>query len=678
MTVLGMGALALGAPALIAMDGDDEGTPPSSRAPLTPEMYGAGDHYDATVDDRPAIQRAIDAAVELGRPLRFLRSRYALFRPARTSPYDRQFATDGHYLIVRGDLDLLGAPGGTTLVFLGERGAPGETFRLIAGTDATPARDRVWRGHGLYFLRPGGWQPSPLLWRFSMRDVLLDGDCRYTGNFAGPPHPVTGDGWDFSHKPWNGGDQNLYFDMTLIGGGAVRWRGEMLYGMGGPGTKATLAQLPRIPRMVITDATFSDCNATLNNTGGHVRAHFMRTTFARGGLAEVLAPQGHRYTGCRARDCNGGGYCGGPDPDYVGPQIFLAQHDRATPIPWIEFEDCQFDNCGSVRFGSFVRGAVRGTDTEFGLFPVGRNSDVQLKVESRLDRRDRLIGFRMDVAANDLTTPADGMPPGSAAVASIAGKVMTVQTMAARPLLPGMTVVGRGIAIGTRITATLGAATHAVDPAQSVAPGPVDVGFYNEPMANIAIDLTLSRSTAARSAGRRWTSPFNGAGLVRADSVRLTARGELAFLHTTWGFSLDPAQVRAMPLIDERAVAFDQSYGDGLNGQDIRLDSGETRIQPTRTLVTLRAAHAGPHRCEVATDWPAIGAFRPTYSNGQEIVLVHGGGTAAFTFATTGAGLRLAAPRALARGGASLRLRYDATIRLWVEVAWRPAPSPGA
>ncbi|MFV1996114.1 MAG: right-handed parallel beta-helix repeat-containing protein, partial [Verrucomicrobiales bacterium] len=86
------------------------------------------------------------------------------------------------------------------------------------------------------------------------RGLALRGNCRRTGNSVVGGDPVTGDGWDMSHKAISsfGVVEGLLVENCLLEG----WRGEIIYG-GSRGVRG----------LRIVDSTIANCNASAVSTG---------------------------------------------------------------------------------------------------------------------------------------------------------------------------------------------------------------------------------------------------------------------------------------------------------------------------------------------------------------------------------------------------------------------------
>ncbi len=118
--------------------------------------------------------------------------------------------------IKRDGVTLQGAGAGRTI--LRTRSA----FSLVAG--------KVVRGTGIRIF--GTRLPAAPRRDVTLRDFELDGGAGYTGNFAWPANPTTGDGWDITHKGIVLSSDDQVDGVVLEGIHVHRYRGEVIYAGG--------------------------------------------------------------------------------------------------------------------------------------------------------------------------------------------------------------------------------------------------------------------------------------------------------------------------------------------------------------------------------------------------------------------------------------------------------------
>lgn len=602
---------------------------------ITPEMRNALSAVDPDEDDQPFVQEAIDIAVTYGVELKLLRD-YNIRKPSSLNRGKRG------YLTAEGSFAISGAPNliWPTLNFLSETGG-----NVDADTN---------RSIGLYFVRPGGWTATPVLWSFKCHNVCLDGNVSWAG--------VDGAAFDLWHKPWNGNDQNVYFDLDIDRVKLIHWRGEMNYGLNGPENMATLELLPRVPVARIRNMWCEESALNLLNYGGHQILDLDGFYGTKGQLAECLHSHGARYDNFFAEDVDGGTIVGGPSPDFGLPNVFWGKNPRDGTDKKVVLNNFVVrKSSDAIRLGGNVEFDIRAIDAEIGVFPVQRLSHVRGRLDTAVDQRTDLssafsvfpgVGWDSEAGAD-----SDYTAPKSAATASFSGSTMTMTAIVSETVttVNGPIIVaqaGHNVAAGTsggrtalnpftriveQLTGTPGGpGTYTIEPPvpSPISSQTVTIGQLTEPAINIDVDVTVGRSPSAVLNGRFFQQAFAGAGPIKPDTVRLKARGEGVIRTSSWGFSDDVDEVGVVPLIDDEVVFKDDAFGTGYYGQILSVTgAGTYKVIRNRVLLTVSA---GTHAISLAKELPdptgGNGAHEHGYSRGWKITLFNtGSGTVTFS-----------------------------------------------
>ena len=360
------------------------------------------------VDDRPAIQAAIDYAEAVGAAeLRFEAARYRIDCPLRTSPVADARAEDGHPLVVRKSLALRGcAPVRTVLDFRahggGDPDASWQSVRQAAGSPAIA----VWRGGGLFVQgdaeRPAGG--AHRIARLEIDRLIFRGNRSRTGNGVYPADPATGDGWDVTDKGFWLQDVHVG-EVMLRDTDFIGWRGEIFYAVGADDALERLSlsrcriltgngnglNLGCDPILEVEDCEFGDCKIAQEDTGKS-RAHFRN---------------------CRWRDCEYVWIGGGPTAQRQYSYKYPTR-DTAAPVPALHLQDCRFEDCGIVWVKSWVTGRIRTVDSTVALDASQGEAlrDVDLEIDAWLDRRAGFHAFAL-YGVPSLTEQVDGAPDGT-------------------------------------------------------------------------------------------------------------------------------------------------------------------------------------------------------------------------------------------------------------------------
>lgn len=355
---------------------------------VTPEQAGATGAVGT--NDQPAIQTTIDYATAMGVPEVHLKGAYEAWCPQRTSPLQTQ-ADDGHLLVIRGNIAIIGLGAGATINRRNYLGAD----PVNQQTMANPAEGR-WRGGGLFWTHTGTIDQNTTV---ILRNFKLDGGINQGSDFTAYDQITTQDGWDLTDKGiWV---QDLRSGTLIMEDVEItRFRGEINYWSGYSDATST-------DRLSMTRCFIHETNGDANNaTGGYAEFHHCR--FGKANSAEeALGRSGHRYYDCEFFDCNGLTFVGGPDPIFQTGYIYTYPIRQPGYVPWIELSNCTFRNCKAVQIGNWVRGNVTAIDS---YFNAGA-SDVALTINAWLDSASGYTAVIMS-GPPTLTTQFDGCPAG--------------------------------------------------------------------------------------------------------------------------------------------------------------------------------------------------------------------------------------------------------------------------
>lgn len=341
---------------------------------------------DGQANDQPAIQAAIAYAEAIGvRTITFGAATYRLHCPVRTSEpagAASEHYYDGHPIVVSSPLVLRSVRhGGSRLAFRHVDGSPrGPNYQLVM-SPAT-GQPTVWRGGGIFLrcpaLAPADYADRPGL---TLIDLTLDGGIPRSGFYDWPARASDGDGWDITDKGiWVEGDR-ISGDIRLIRTTVSGFRGELIYQAGSGNGE-----------IQIRAAVLSDTNGNLIQAGGtslDIDGLIGRNAFQ---AYEGWAGRNGRMVNTVFENCvKTGGIAGGR----FSPGAFNNAPTRMDDgqAPWLVI-DAQFNNCGVVRLGSWVRGQIRLTDSFLMLdanevYREGLH-DVDLEVLAQVDQLDNL------------------------------------------------------------------------------------------------------------------------------------------------------------------------------------------------------------------------------------------------------------------------------------------------
>lgn len=355
---------------------------------VTPEQAGATGAVGT--NDQPAIQAAIDYATAMHIPEVHLKGAYEAWTPPRTTAL-HTYGDDGHLLVIRGSVALIGLGAGATINRKNYLGNDPVNQQQMPN----PA-EGMWRGGGLYWTHAGTIDQNTTV---ILKNFKLDGGINQGTDFSVHDPLTTQDGWDLTDKGiWV---QDLRSGTLIMEDVEVtRFRGEINYWAGYSDATST-------DRLVMTRCHIHETNGDANNsTGGYAEFHHCR--FGKANSAEeALGRSGHRYYDCEFYDCNGLTFVGGPDPIFQTGYIYTYPIRQPGYVPWIEFANCTIRNCKAVQIGNWVRGTITAIDS---YFSAGA-SDVALTINAWLDNAN---GFTAVTIAGPptLTTQFDGCPAG--------------------------------------------------------------------------------------------------------------------------------------------------------------------------------------------------------------------------------------------------------------------------
>ena len=364
---------------------------------LSVEQGGA--KGSAAVNDQPAIQAAIDYAGAAGiERLRFTRDYYQLWAPQRSSPASAIHASDGHYLTIRHTLTMEGTA--ATRSVLDCRSTTGRTlddnWQDVGGT--------VWRGNGVSVIGDvADSTPDELaIERVGLERLVFRGNATNTGNYVYPPDPVSGDGWDPSHKGFRVQDTHVG-DIVITDTDFIGWRGEMFYVVGYAPRSITAERCQMLtgnanawnvqvscPTLVV-DCEFGDCCQA----------------------AEAISQGQATYRNVTFRDCQRIWMIGGRDKQ-PGYHYRWPTRDASGPMPVCTLEDCTLRSVEQALIGSFVHGSLTTVDS---LVLLDCNNlyaieDCHLSIDAWLDLKTGVSPLAIS-GPSSLETAVPSSPPGT-------------------------------------------------------------------------------------------------------------------------------------------------------------------------------------------------------------------------------------------------------------------------
>ena len=362
---------------------------------------------DGVVDDRDAIQAAIDYAHAIGaRELRFENARYRVDCPPRFSPAEETRAEDGHPIIIRKSISLRGyAPEKTELIFRALDGGDPETDFQLVPTSATDPSLAVWRGGGLFLQGdisdPG--EGGRTIGRLEIERMVLSGGRQNTGAWTFPANPIGGDGWDVT-------DRGLWLQDCYAGEIVMRdcdmrgWKGEIFYLAG---------EANAVEKVELTNCHFATSNGSAFNPGIDCEVLAADCSFGDTFQAqEDVAKTRAVYRNCQWYDCDHIGLgCGSANGVYYAQPYPTRRNDAAPPVTLLD--NCEFRSIRSVKFTSWVRGTIRTIDCSVNI--DGNEAlalrDLDLAIEAWLDRQSGIHALTF-TGVDSLAEPVPGAPAG--------------------------------------------------------------------------------------------------------------------------------------------------------------------------------------------------------------------------------------------------------------------------
>lgn len=356
---------------------------------ISAEAYGVVGYLTAAeakagTDNRAALELAIAAAVAAGGgTITFHSPFYGYAADPRTQATDDiTTGLTGLGLVIDGaHVTFKSACGGTRIFRRAQGMADPNTWAnwpLLSGGGH-------WRGGGL-FLKGQAAIPTDFARRsgVTLDGVLFDGGIT-KGASSGAVNLSTGDGWDETDKGiWmdnrspqitTGGDVRL-----LNGGGAVGFRGEVMFG-------DNAYDNTFVSRGGITGETNAQClnlNGMNWDIDGHYgyNAYFAIEAYGRG-----------RISHAKFKDCTKGGTLQGGS-HITNPTRFVSDE-----VPWIDFDDVTFENCGAgadaLNLGSWLRGRMAFIDCDF---VIGNSFTVAEEINLEITMvQDQVNNLRPDI-----------------------------------------------------------------------------------------------------------------------------------------------------------------------------------------------------------------------------------------------------------------------------------------
>ncbi len=338
-------------------------------------------------NDQAAMQAAVDYASAVGiSEVRFTRPAYEAWSPTRTG--DPASWHEGHLLyITKGNLRLIGAPGGTVITYKNSLGGTNDTnTQTFTGTGSLTN----WVGCGVWF------EPATPADFFHMENIEIDGTRTY--------NPADRSNVDYSHKGFAGWATCNRLSMRNV---TLRnWGGEILY-LGGNGYANFLTE----------NCTFDGSPQCAFNPGAAQRSVHINLEAGRSYQSELVGFASMTFIGGRFYDCDHMSAFGGPDPSVPAGYLSYAHPTRKTTdnAPWINFFGTKLENMGTVGFYQWVRGSLQTVDTVVALGGNSSNAysgrDFDLDVEAWCDLRSNFPAVQI-AGPDNLTTAVDANHPG--------------------------------------------------------------------------------------------------------------------------------------------------------------------------------------------------------------------------------------------------------------------------
>ena len=181
---------------------------------------------DEVANDQAAIQAAVTFVESLGSGTVFFPAgNYRVNSLLRTTPTSNLHLYDGNPIVISSsNIRLLGEGGGLSrLAFYDISGGGFEANWQTVDNE-------VWRGAGIFI--KGGATEETKITNVEITWLDLDGGTNKTGNQTFPADPITGDGWDITHRGiWLEADR--YFGHVRITDCHIKnFKGEIVYNGG--------------------------------------------------------------------------------------------------------------------------------------------------------------------------------------------------------------------------------------------------------------------------------------------------------------------------------------------------------------------------------------------------------------------------------------------------------------
>ncbi|MFN2098881.1 hypothetical protein [Altererythrobacter sp. MF3-039] len=353
----------------------------------------------ADINDQPSIQAAIDYAAAVGiETVEFAQPHYELWATLRSSAAGDPNASDGHYLVIGSTLTLRGsAAQRTTLDCRSTTGRNMEdNWQDVGGA--------AWRGNGIFVKGDlGPSAPTNLSIDYlGLERLIFRGNAERTGNYTYPVDPVTGDGWDFSHKGFRIQD-SFVGDIALTDTDFIGWKGEMFY-IVGYSPRSIRAERCRMVTgngnawnvqadapATIVDCEFGDCYQA----------------------AEALSQANATYRNVTFRDCDRIWMVGGRNP-LPGFHYRWPNRDTSAAGPICRLEGCELRNVGQALIGSYVQGSLTTIDSQILLdcATLWAIEDCRLEIDAWLDQGSWVVPLAVNGPAT-LNTPVPTSPVGT-------------------------------------------------------------------------------------------------------------------------------------------------------------------------------------------------------------------------------------------------------------------------
>ena len=396
---------------------------------ITPEMLGCPP-YAPGINSQPYVQAAIDYAQALGvKGVLLPQPRYDLWCPPRppglSQHTDRAGAPDGHYLVVRKNLSIVGGGRDKTLLrCLNSEGDPNDKIssahRNMTYKDGVPPYNAAEYNSNYYGTPKRGavgaettrydWMGSGIVIFPDRSSKFPDGDMDYIklenievdGTRTYDPAVQNPDWANWTHKGFR--CQGLLCRRIEMRNVTFRnWSGEIYYCGGNT----------NISHQHLENVTFDGSPQCAFNPGTAASGMFINLQAGNSYQNEIMGGRGQRYVGGRFYDLSSGvsfmsGAAGGANGLDNTKTYAYPLRDPAKVAPYVYFDGLRVERANGVRLGSFLRGKIYTVDAIVVISTgYGTNTDIDLDVESTVDNTAGMDALQLSGPV-DLVTPING------------------------------------------------------------------------------------------------------------------------------------------------------------------------------------------------------------------------------------------------------------------------------